>query len=213
MATKTPEFPFLPKSTAHLKPGMIWDICLRDGSFACGRVLHVEGKLRERERFYFWGGLLRWHGLKSPTTEVIAGVPILWQGKFDVRSLSKSDSRIRDILPLESDGLVVPPILTSLLNGEVMIGYNVERPATDGEFRTLPVKNLEENNDTFRETAEAVFLDGKPMACERDDCDNQLLDSLGMKTPADLGRVEAEAAKSWRASRRTRASKNERPSQ
>lgn len=207
MATKAPDFPFLPKSTAQLQSGMIWDIRLRDGSYACGRVLQVEGKCRKRSRFDFWGGLLRWHGSECPALEAIAGAPVLWQGSFDVRSLARSGSRILDILPLESDGIVIPPILTSSLNGLVMIGYDEYRPATDEEFRTLPVKFIGEDNDSFRRIAEEVFLDGNPMGCERSPHDNAILDMLGMKTPSDLAKVEAEMAKGWRAKQKSRISK------
>jgi hypothetical protein len=201
MAANAPDFPFLPKSTSNLKSGMIWDIPLRDGSYACGRVLHIEGKFRKRDRFHFWGALLRWLGPERPTIEAIAGAPVLWQGRFDVRSLAPSGSRILDILPLESDGLVIPPLLTSLLNGEVMIGYDERRPATDEEFRTLPVKTMEVSNDSFREIAEDVFLDGKPMRWNRRTDDNALLDALGMRTPVDLSTVEAAMAKRWHSAR------------
>ena len=206
MATKAPEFPFSPKSTAQLKSGMIWDIPLRDGSYACGRVLHLEGKYRKRARFDFWGGLLRWHASVCPSIEAIAGAPILWQGTFDVRSLARSGSRILDILPLECDGLVIPPVLTSRLNGMVMIGYDDYRPATDEEFRTLPIKLIGEDNDSFRKIAEEVFLDGKPMRWERSPHDNAILDLLGMKTPADLAKVKADLAKEWRTKQKSRTS-------
>lgn len=207
MATKIPEFPFLPKSTAFLKSGMIWGIRLRDGSYACGRVLHVEGKHRKRKINVFWGGLLRWHGSQRPTVDVIAGAPVLWQGDFNVRSFRGSDSRMLDILPLEADGLTIPPILTTTLNGIVMVGYDCRRPATDVEFRTLPVKTVEVTNDSFREIAEDVFLDGKPMRWERSKDDNDLLDSLGMKTPSDLKLVEAELSRKWTAKQKSRAPK------
>ena len=197
MASTPVQFPFLPKSTASLKSGMIWDIPLRDGSYACGRVIHVEGKLRKKRPFQFWGALLRWHSSDLPTPNAIAGAPVLWQGDFNLRSLAGSDSRIRGLLALESDNLVIPPILTSLLNGEVMIGYEEARRATDEEFRTLPNKTVWVDNECFREVAEDVFLDGKPMRWARSKHDNDLLDRLGMKTPSDLKRVEAELAKGW----------------
>ena len=205
MAKSPPELPFLPKSTAYLTSGMFWDIGLRDGSFACGRVIHVEGKIRKRSRFDFWGALLDWHSSGPPTRESIAGAPVLWQGNFDVRSLGETGSQILGILPLDSDGLVIPPILTTLMNGEVMIGYEEKRGATDEEFRTLPIKMVGEGNDSFRRIAEEVFLDGKPMRWTRKPEDNQFLDSIGMQTPADLKRVEAQVAKGWRATKKSKS--------
>jgi hypothetical protein len=49
------------------------DSQLRDGSYACGRVLQVEGERRKRDARWFLGALLRWHGTRLPTAEAIAG--------------------------------------------------------------------------------------------------------------------------------------------
>ncbi|WP_411846051.1 Imm26 family immunity protein [Roseibacillus persicicus] len=207
MASKPPVIPFVPKSTSFLKPGMFWDIPLRDGSYACGRVLCIEGKHRKRRSNLFWGGLLRWHGSVAPTMEGISGAPVLWQGDFNVRSFKDSGSRILGLLPLEADDLEIPPLLTTTLNGEVMIGYDVLRPATNAEYRSLPVKTVQVSNDSFREIADEVFLDGKPLRWDRSPDENALLDSLGLKTPADLKEVEARLSREWRASKRARAKK------
>jgi hypothetical protein len=204
---KNPEFPFLPKSTAQLSPGMIWDIRLRDGSFGCGRVLSIAGRLWSQRRFEFWGGLLRWHGEVCPTVDLIAGAPVLWQGHFDVRSLAKSESRMRDILPLEVDGLIIPPILTSMMNGEVMIGYDEDRSATDEEFRTLPVMTGGVDNDSFREIAEDIFLDGKPMKWGRRASENDFLDRIGLMVPGDLTKVENEIRRKWRSIKKSKTTR------
>ena len=37
-----PEYPFEPKSNAHLLPGQFWGVPLSDGRWACGRVLAVK---------------------------------------------------------------------------------------------------------------------------------------------------------------------------
>lgn len=112
------------------------------------------------------------------------------------------------IVPLESDGLEIPPILTSLMNGVVVIGYNERRQATDEEFRTLPIMTFRVDNDSFREVAEDVFLDGKPMRWARSERDNEILDSLGMKKPSDLKRVESELAKAWVKKQKSRSSRS-----
>ena len=204
MATRTPTYPFLPKSNGNLLPGMIWDIPLRDGTYACGRILSVGGEGRS-SRFFIWGGLLAWHDSTKPTVDSIAGAEVLWQGNFDLRSLAPSLSMMLGHLPLEVDGLVIPPILTSVLNGEVMIGYEETRKATDEEFRTLPVKNIWEDQGSFRKLAEAVFLDGKSDRILRRADDNSLLDALGMKRPADLQQVGAKMAKEWYEGRRSKS--------
>jgi hypothetical protein len=178
---------------------MFWDIHLRDRSYACGRVLSVEGKHRKRSPNMFWGALLRWHSISAPTAEAIAGAPVLWQGNFNIRSFRDCKSRILGLLPLEDDGIEIPPILTTTLNGEVMVGYDVRRPATDAEYRSLPVKTCEVSNQSFREIAEDVFLDGKPMRWDRSPDQNALLDSLGLQTPRDLNDVVTKVSREWQA--------------
>src|SRR5262249_10570900 len=37
-----PTYPFVPRSTAYLRPGQFWAIPLSDGRFACGRVLALK---------------------------------------------------------------------------------------------------------------------------------------------------------------------------
>lgn len=204
MASKPPDYPFTPKSTSFLKPGMIWDIALRDGSYACGRVLCVEGKHRKRRTNLFWGALLQWHRKTPPTVDEISGAPVLWQGDFNVRSFRGSESKILALLPLEADGIKIPPILPSLLGTEIMIGYDIRRPATDEEFRSLPVKTVEVGNDSFREIAEDVFLDGKPMRWARSPDANHLLNHLGIETPSDIKNTVAKIGRRWTASRKVK---------
>ncbi|MCW1885644.1 hypothetical protein OKA04_12970 [Luteolibacter flavescens] len=203
MPTGDVTFPFLPKSNSFLARGMIWDIPLRDGSYACGRVYSPRRK-SGKSRFSFWGALLDWHGSEKPTVQAISGPPVLWQGCFDVRSLAHSGSMMLDILPLEADDFMVPPVLTSLLNGIVTLGYDEERPATETEFRTLPIMCVWENNQSFIRIAEEVFLDGKPMHHERTPVENELLDKLGISAPGDLKKRQAEIARDWRRSKRAK---------
>ncbi len=142
-----------------------------------------------------------------PTVDLITGAPVLWQGHFDVRSLAKTESRMRDILPLEADGLVIPPILTTMMNGRVMIGYDEIRPATDEEFRTLPIKTGCVDNESFREIAEDVFLDGKPMKWNRRASDNNYLDKIGLMVPGDLTKVENEIRRKWRSIKKSKTTR------
>lgn len=204
MQSKEVSYPFLPKTTSSMVRGMIWDIPLRDGSFACGRVYSLERR-NIRKRYTFWGALLDWHSKEMPTAQAIAGAQVLWQGNMDVRTLAETGSQIRGLLPLEQDGFMVPPILTTLMNGVVTLGFETERPATDEEFRSLPVMHTRESNQNFIRIAEEVFLDGKPMRFARSMDDNNLLDKIGLHKPSDLKAVQSEMARSWRKSKKTKS--------
>jgi hypothetical protein len=107
------EFPFTPKSNAHLEPGQFWSIPLSDGRFACGRVLRVDREREYGRRTMFIAGLLDWVGDEPPTSETIAGAPLLDAGhaRFDLVTYRKGT--ILGLRPLELDALEAPSPLHS----------------------------------------------------------------------------------------------------
>ncbi len=88
-----------------------------------------------------------------------------------------------------------------------MIGYDEVRPATDEEFRALPVKTGGVDNESFREIAEDVFLDGKPMKWNRRASDNNYLDKIGLMVPGDLAKVENEIRRKWRSIKKSKTTR------
>jgi hypothetical protein len=63
------------------------------------------------------------------------------------------------------------------------------------------------NNDSFREIAEEVFLDGKPMRWNRRASDNEFLDKIGLMIPGDLTKVENEIRRKWRSIKKSKTTR------
>jgi hypothetical protein len=57
-----PTYPWIPKTTAHLRPGQFWSIPLSDGRFGSGRVLRVDTDRATGGRTRFIGAILDWVG-------------------------------------------------------------------------------------------------------------------------------------------------------
>ncbi len=102
-----------------MRPGQFWSIPLRDGRFACGRVLRIEPRGRTR----FIGALLDWVGDAPPTAEAIAGRPVLEVGNVHVRAIGFDGGAIVGERPLEADGITVPTVIDSYWGD----GYAVAR--------------------------------------------------------------------------------------
>lgn len=137
------EYPFEPKSNAYLEPGQFWGIPLSDGRFACGRVLEVR---RDPDEFVpvssriFLAGLHRWVGDRPPTSEDIAGAPLLAQGFAHVRAIRENGGMVLGLRPLEADGLVPGRWRSHFAGGEVWVyeGARKVRPATAPDA-SLPI--------------------------------------------------------------------------
>jgi len=102
------DVPFEPKSNAHLEPGQFWAIPLSNGTFACGRVLAVshtpDPSIPVNSRA-FLAGLLGWVGDEPPTSDAIAGAPLIAQGFAHVLTIRRSGGLILGRRPLEVDGM------------------------------------------------------------------------------------------------------------
>lgn len=160
--TATPIYPFAPKSAMALKPGQYWGVPLKDGSFACGRVLQPAASYAGASRVMFYGALLDWHGPQPPTGDSIAGAKCIAQGKIHVKSLSSFGTQILGLRPLELDGISPTRVLSGLGDpgGMVMLGIEplCARETADAE---LPPQSLW-GVGYIRALAEHVFLSENP---------------------------------------------------
>ncbi len=99
-------YPFIPKSTAYLKPGHFWSIPLDNGNFACGRVIqlkHLEsGKI---DTGIYLAGLMDWIDCKPPTSESIARRKTLKQGAVHIKTIRENQGEILGFRALEEDGI------------------------------------------------------------------------------------------------------------
>jgi hypothetical protein len=111
-------YPPIPRATAQLRPGQYWSIPLSDGRFGCGRVLRVE-----HGRTWFVGAILDWVGAEPPTSDAIAGSPVLEVGKAHIRLITFGDGAILGERPLSADGIRAP----ATVDGYWGDGYGVVR--------------------------------------------------------------------------------------
>lgn len=144
-------YPFVPKSTASMRPGQFWQIPLSNGCFACGRVLQLPGpkaanssgeRSRNGEcqaagsRTMFYAGLMSWCGDQLPTAESIARHSLLDQGSVHLRTILRNGGEILGCRPLELDG--IEPRL-EVEGSKLMQGFRVVRDATPEEQQSLYV--------------------------------------------------------------------------
>ena len=102
------EYPFVPKTNAKLVPGQFWAIPMSDGRFACGRVLRVDRDRDFGARTMFVAAVLDWVGAEPPTSESIAGAPVLAVGVAHVQVIGDNKGTVLGERALELDGIDVP---------------------------------------------------------------------------------------------------------
>jgi hypothetical protein len=156
--TRSISFPFRPKSTAYLSPGMFWGVPLRDGRTACGRVLQIE----PGGRVTFLAGLMDWVGSEAPTSEAIAGARLLTQGTAHLKTITENGGEILGMRPLELDGIEPLPQLSHAMPPGVRLvqGFTDVRAATGQEVDSLDVIAAWGFN-VITVFAEQFFVDGE----------------------------------------------------
>ena len=136
------QYPFVPKSTAHMREGQFWDIPLSNGRFACGRVLQFNMQNGKRHSRIFLAGLIDWCGKKLPTVTSIAGRALLRQGAVHIQTITWNKGAIRGWRSLEEDNIEPLLELSQIGMGKgcyLQRGFEFLRPATAREQKTLYV--------------------------------------------------------------------------
>lgn len=96
-------YPYEPKSARSLLPGQFWSVPLKDGSFACGRVLQPALTLPGASRVIFLAGLMDWHSDEQPDEDNIAGARCIAQGKAHIKTIRETRGAILGVRHLELD--------------------------------------------------------------------------------------------------------------
>jgi hypothetical protein len=99
------QFPFVPKSTAHLEPGQFWSIPLGKDRFACGRVLQLKMTREKRDPRLFLAGLMDWVSTMPPTGDLLSGHRLLKQGEVHVKTIAENGGQILGFRTLLEDGI------------------------------------------------------------------------------------------------------------
>ena len=140
--TRQPAYPFVPKSTTHLIPGQFWAVPLKDGRFACGRVIELgENEEGKRHTRTFLGALMDWCGHEPPTVALLEGRKVLEEGAMHIRAILQSGGSILGYRPLELEG-IEPRLCMSQAGGRdcwLMRGFKLLRPVTAADQTSHPL--------------------------------------------------------------------------
>lgn len=133
--SQPPDFPFRPKSTAYLRPGMFWGVPLSDGRTACGRVLQIQAG----SRVTFLAGLMDWVGDDPPSARSVAGARLIAQGTAHIKTITENGGEILGERALALDRIEPLPMLSHALPPGVRLvaGFDDLRAATSEEIETL----------------------------------------------------------------------------
>jgi hypothetical protein len=92
-------------------------------------------------RSLFLAAVLTWSGEKPPTTDAIAGVPTLEQGKAHIVTIVRSGGKVLGNRPLELDGIQPELFLDAAGGPSVMLqrGLEVIGRASNQQRKIFPV--------------------------------------------------------------------------
>jgi hypothetical protein len=136
---RVPSYPFVPKSTGHMRVGQFWSIPLRSEHFACGRVLQVRDLGGKQDSRLFLAGLLDWIGTAEPTCESIAGARLVAHGAAHIRTITKNRGQILGCRDLALDDIEVPITLSDRDGSQLQQGFYIVGPPTPEQRKCLPI--------------------------------------------------------------------------
>ena len=147
-------------------PGQYWSIPLKDGSFACGRVIQLPCGEASSSKVQFLAGLLDWHSSTEPTSDAIANRPCIAQGIAHIKTIKETGGLILGFRPLELD-LIEPWEARGAQhhkNSHVVRGFETVRPQEPTDD-VLPIRSIF-GFHFMKLTAERKFLfrNGNPNA-------------------------------------------------
>jgi hypothetical protein len=91
MATpRDPTYPFVPKSTAHMRVGQIWAVPLSNGRYGCGYVVALDPSRRRM----FVAGLIDWFGDAPPTASQLVGHRVIEHAKAHLKTITEQGGEI-----------------------------------------------------------------------------------------------------------------------
>jgi hypothetical protein len=163
-----PAYPFVPKSIAHLLPGHIWGIALRDGRSACGVVVAVpapeEAPHQAINSRTFAAGLLDWVGDELPTPDAVDRSPLLNWGYGHIKMIGENGGSILGRRSPVQDREGALAGVSHRMGGTVGLYRDgrMVRVATADEARDLPIIGTW-GFSYIVGMAERVFVDGKPV--------------------------------------------------
>lgn len=98
------KYPFYPKSNSKLEVGEFWAIKLPNNKYACGIVLDIPDK--EKQRVRFLAGLIDWLGLKPPSNKTFQDnkVKIAQYGFAHIKTITSKGEEIIGKISINTEG-------------------------------------------------------------------------------------------------------------
>jgi hypothetical protein len=167
-------YPLIPKTTAHLRPGKFWSIPMADGRFGCGRVLRVDTGRPSGGRTRFIAAILDWVGDSPPSSDAIAGSPVLKVGNAHVRLVSFGGGAILGERPLAADGIELPTTVDTYWGDGNAVARTEQRfiagdPPPTSEVGAPNLKAVTPDLGSRRKNEAATSLLGLPLVRTPDD--------------------------------------------
>ena len=79
------QYPFVPKSTVHLRIGQFWAVPMSGGRYGCGYVVAVDPSRRKM----FVAGLIDWFGEMLPTAPDLAGHRVIEHADAHLKTITE----------------------------------------------------------------------------------------------------------------------------
>jgi len=95
------KYPYAPKSNRKFEAGEFWSIALSNGTFACGIILDIPN--REKNRVLFLAGLTNWLGQSPPTEKdlIHSKLEIVKFGFAHIKTIKEREEVIRGKISIE----------------------------------------------------------------------------------------------------------------
>ncbi len=134
-------YPFVPKSTAALRPGQYWAVPLSNNRFACCRVIQVGGSGHPTPSREFFGALHKWTGIAPPCDDDVAGLGYFRFGAMHIRAILRTGGEILGERALELDSFEMPTFLSAHGGPSTLVlrGADRLRIARSEDFERYPV--------------------------------------------------------------------------
>jgi hypothetical protein len=146
MAARKPDYPFLPKTNAHLEAGQFFSFVLKNEQYACVRVLARCWQYQPGRRTLFLAGLMDWTGLVPATADDLAGRSVIDAAWAHVSVLARYGATIDGYRDLETDGIIPDAnceraygleVLRNMANLRFAGFTKVDSPVTAFEYERL----------------------------------------------------------------------------
>ena len=123
-------YPFVPERASQIEDGEFFSIPMKDGRYACGRILLIERKSGRKTKNLLVG-IHHWCGDKKPTPEDIHQRPIIEQGEIHINAIGYMGGAVLGHKCVHEDDLTP---LMQIYAGSYMLGFDNLGQASNEDY-------------------------------------------------------------------------------